>query len=351
MRPIPATQNTTLPEPTRLNAGARNLRGEGWSEFGADTLRVEADAILRAAARLDERFEQALELLDRCVGKVIATGVGKSGMAARKIAATLTSTGCPSVFLHPSEAMHGDLGIVGPEDVVLALSNGGESEELLAILPSLLARGAKIIAIVGNADSTLAQRAVVALDASVEREACPLNLAPTTSVIVALAIGDALAMTLQKVRGFRQEDYALNHPGGRLGRRLTLRVRDVMQSRPNDLPTVLPETTCIMVLREISEKSVGATCVAGTDGRMLGLITDHDIRKALEQSGPQALERTAVDIMNTAPAVVLDPEQLAYEALRLMEDRPRPISVAPVLDSERRCVGMLRVHDLIRAGL
>lgn len=322
-----------------------------WTEFAVETLNVEADAIRRAAGRLDDRFDAALRLLNECRGKVITTGVGKSGMAARKIAATLTSTGCPAVFLHPSEAMHGDLGIVAPLDVVIALSNSGESEELLAILPSLLARGVALIAIVGNLESTLAQKASVVLDATVEREACPLNLAPTTSVIVALALGDALAMTLQKLRGFREEDYALNHPGGRLGRRLTLRVRDVMRAGERDLPMVTPEMALNLVMREITEKCLGATCVTDEEGRMVGLITDHDLRKALERYGPAALDRTAVDVMNINPAIVLHPDQLAYEALRRMEDRPRPISVAPVADGERRCVGMVRVHDLVRAGL
>ncbi len=322
-----------------------------WTEFGMETLIVEADAIKRAAARLDGRFDSALELLNGCAGKVITTGVGKSGMAARKIAATLTSTGCPSVFLHPSEAMHGDLGIVAPADVVIALSNSGESEELLGIMPSLLARKVAIIAIVGNLASTLAQKATVIIDATVEREACPLNLAPTTSVIVALALGDALAMTLQKLRGFREEDYALNHPGGRLGRRLTLRVRDVMLSGDRDLPIVGLSAHWDTVLHEITEKCLGATCVVDEEGKMAGLITDHDLRKAMERYGASALERTAVDVMNINPAVVLDPDLLAYEALRRMEDRPRPISVAPVSDADRRCVGMLRVHDLVRAGL
>jgi arabinose-5-phosphate isomerase len=276
--------------------------------------------------------------------------VGKSGMAARKIAATLTSTGCPAVFLHPSDAMHGDLGIVEAEDVVIALSNSGESEELLAILPALLARFVPIIAIVGNLVSTLAQKATVNLDATIEREACPLNLAPTTSVVVAMALGDALAMTLQKKRGFREEDYALNHPGGRLGRRLTLRVRDVMCSG-SEVPIVMAETTLMEVLYEISEKSLGATCVADADKRLIGLITDHDVRKAFQQYGPQTLECVAKEIMTCNPAVLLFPDQLAYEALRMMEDRSRPLSVAPVIDEERRCLGMARVHDFVRAGL
>jgi D-arabinose 5-phosphate isomerase GutQ len=199
-----------------------------WECEAKEILEIEAAAILRASERLDASFEQALDLLDGCVGKVITTGVGKSGIAARKLAATLTSTGCAAVYLHPAEAMHGDLGIVEADDVVVALSNSGESEEVLAILPAILARNVPILAIVGNTDSTLSRKAAVTLDASIEREACPLNLAPTTSVVVAMALGDALAMTLEKRRGFRPEDYALNHPGGRLGRRLTLRVRDVM---------------------------------------------------------------------------------------------------------------------------
>jgi arabinose-5-phosphate isomerase len=322
-----------------------------WIELAVETMHIEAEAIRRAADLLDVRFERALDLLAECTGKVITTGVGKSGMAARKIAATLTSTGCPAVFLHPSEAMHGDLGIVAPSDIVIALSNSGESEELLAILPSLLARGVCIIAIVGNAGSTLAQKSTIILDASVEREACPLNLAPTTSIVVALALGDALAMTLQKRRGFREEDYALNHPGGRLGRRLTLRVRDVMRSGESQMPLVSPAASLMEILSEISSKSLGATCVADDSCRMLGLITDHDVRTAVQQYGAAFLERTAADVMNVNPAIVLDPDQLAYEALRRMEDRPRPISVAPVLDAGRQCIGMLRVHDLIRAGL
>ena len=324
---------------------------EDWVAFGCDILELEATSIRTAASRLDVRFLEALDLLDHCAGKVVTTGVGKSGIAARKLAATLTSIGCAAYFLHPSEAMHGDLGIVAPEDVVIALSNGGESEELLAILPALLARTVQIIAIVGNASSTLAQKATVVLDASIEREACPLNLAPTASVIVAMALGDALAMTLQKKRGFRPEDYARNHPGGRLGRRLTLRVRDILVSGPNTVPVVRPGTTLMDVLCEISEKGIGATCVADTDNVLVGIITDYDVRRALQKHGSNSLQQTAETIMTRQPAVLLAPDQLAYEALRLMEDRPRQISVAPVVDEAQHCVGMLRVHDILRAGL
>jgi arabinose-5-phosphate isomerase len=322
-----------------------------WRETARAMLDIEAAAIRSAAARLDERFERALDLLDQCAGKVILTGVGKSGMAARKIAATLTSTGCPAIFLHPSEAMHGDLGIVESEDRVVALSNSGESEELLAILPALLARKTPILALVGNLQSTLAQKATVVLDVSVEREACPLNLAPTTSVVVAMAMGDALAMTLQQRRGFQPEDYARNHPGGRLGRRLTLRVRDVMPAQTEAPPAVAPEASLMDVLCEISAKCMGAVCVLDAQGRMIGLITDYDVRKAFQKYGAESFAQTAGRIMNPNPKVTLHPDQLAYEALRLMEDRPRVISVAPVVDAERLYLGMVRVHDLLRAGL
>ncbi len=317
-------------------------------EFGQETLAVAAAAIETASRRLSGSFQAALDLLDGCKGKVITTGVGKSGMAARKLAATLTSTGCPALFLHPSEAMHGDLGIVLRDDVIVALSNGGESEELLAILPALLAREVAMIAIVGNLSSTLAQKSTVVLDASIEREACPLNLAPTTSVIVAMALGDALAMTLQKRRGFREEDYALNHPGGRLGRRLTLRVRDVMSSDPDALPKVALDTRFMDVLCEISTKHFGATCVTDSEGRLLGLIAESDLRNSLQRHQAGAFALTAADMMNSRPALILRPDQLAFEALRLMEDRPRALSVAPVLDEEARCIGMLRIHDLVR---
>ncbi len=320
-------------------------------DFGRETLEAEAAAIQQAAARLNADFAQAVDLLHLCKGKVITTGVGKSGIAARKIAATLTSTGCPAIFLHPSEAMHGDLGIVAEGDVVVALSNGGESEELLAILPALLSRRAPIIAIVGNLTSTLAQKSTVVINAAIEREACPLNLAPTASVVVAMALGDALAMTLQKRRGFGPKDYARNHPGGRLGRRLTLRVGDVMPTGPDRLPRVAPKTNFMDALSEISAKSLGATAVTDADGKLIGLITDHDIRRAMQRQGAGVFDMTAADLMTRDPAVTLRPDQLAYEALRLMEDRPRPISVAPALDEAGIFVGMIRVHDLIRAGL
>ena len=324
------------------------MNGTEQITFGKETLSVATAAIEAASARLSASFVAALDLLADCQGKVITTGVGKSGIVARKLSATLTSTGCPAVFLHPSEAMHGDLGIVQKQDVVIALSNGGESEELLAILPALLARDVAMIAIVGNLASTLAQKATVTIDASIEREACPLNLAPTTSVLVAMALGDALAMTLQKRRGFREEDYALNHPGGRLGRRLTLRVRDVMPGGEDTLPRVQPDSPFMDVVCEISAKHVGATCVIDTSGGLIGLIAESDLRNALQKYQAAAFHLTAADMMNPRPALILHPDQLAYEALRLMEDRPRALSVAPVVAASGLCIGMLRIHDLVR---
>ncbi len=322
-----------------------------WQGFAREVLEVEAAAIRGAAERLDSGFERALELLERCAGKVVATGVGKSGIAARKMAATLTSTGCPAVFLHPSEAMHGDLGIVAGEDVVIALSHSGESEELLTILPALLARGVSLIAIVGNPQSTLAQRATVVLDSSIEREACPLNLAPTTSVVVALALGDALAMTLHKRRNFNAEDYALNHPGGRLGRRLTLRVRDVMPVGPETAPHVGPEAPFQDVLCVLTAGHMGAICVVVEAGELVGIVTEADLRKAFILHEAASFQLLAREMMNPTPAVVLQPDQLAYNALQQMTNRPRPTSVAPVADAAGRCVGMLRVNDLVKAGL
>lgn len=324
---------------------------QDWIAEAREIMEIEASAVLIAAGRLDASFLCALDLLEGCAGKVITTGVGKSGIAARKLAATLTSTGCASVFLHPSEAMHGDLGIVEKDDVVVALSNSGESEEVLAILPAILARDVPVIAIVGNADSTLARKSNVTLDGAIVREACPLNLAPTTSVVVQMAIGDALAMTLEKKRGFRAEDYALNHPGGRLGRRLTLRVRDVMPTGSESLPLVSLDALLLDVLKEISMKHMGAACVVDAEQNLLGFIAESDVRRVLQEYQAEAFALTAAQIMNANPALILAPETLAYEALVEMENRPRALSVAPVVEAAGKCIGLVRVHDFVRAGL
>jgi arabinose-5-phosphate isomerase len=314
-------------------------------------LKLEAEAIAVAAGRIARaEVERAVELLASCEGKVVVVGVGKSGNVAQKIAATLTSTGALAVFLHPSDALHGGLGIVAPADILIMISNSGETDEILAMLPFLKHRQARIIAVVGNLRSTLAARADVVLDASVDKEACPLNLAPTTSTTVALAIGDALALTLMDCKKLTPEDFALNHPAGRLGKRLMLRVGDVMHGGAEN-PTIRADAPLLEVVQAISRGGLGAVNVMAEDGRLAGIITDGDLRRALGRSRLADLELlTSRDVMTPDP-VVTSPDTLAYAALQLMEDRPSQISVVPVVDEAGVCVGLLRLHDIIRSGL
>lgn len=316
-----------------------------------ELLQLEADAITKAAGRLQpEQVERAVELLANCQGKVVLAGVGKSGIVARKIAATLTSTGTLAVYLHPADALHGDLGILTEEDVVIVLSNSGETDELVTILPHLKSRQVPIIALVGNLRSTLARNANVVLDASVDKEACPFNLAPTTSTTVALAIGDALAMTLMQVKGLTPEAFAINHPAGRLGKRLTLRVRDLMHSG-TAMPTVAPEASWLEVLSAMSRGGLGAVNVIDETGALVGIITDGDLRRLLQRVKPTELETLAAKSMMTAQPVVVAPDVLAYSALQLMENRPSQISLLPVVDQQQQCIGLLRLHDVVRSGL
>ena len=314
-------------------------------------LRIEADAIAQTATRLDAAaVERVVDLLACCEGKVVILGVGKSGIIGQKIAATMTSAGTAALYLHPSDALHGGLGILQPNDVVIVLSNSGETDEIVAMLPYLKNRKVAIVALVGNVDSTLARRADVVLDASVDKEACPLNLAPTTSTTVALAIGDALAMTVMKVKGLTPDDFAVNHPAGRLGKRLTLRVSDLMHT-DGEYPTIAVGSSWVEVVRAISRGGLGAVCVVEPDGRLAGIITDGDLRRAIEQTSHESLAQLACDDFMTRKPVVATPDLLAFDALRLMEDRPSQISVLPVVDEEQRCVGLLRLHDIIRSGL
>lgn len=316
----------------------------------ADVLRIEAQALLDAADRLDEAaFDKAVALLAGCRGKAVLTGAGTSGIVASKVAATLTSTGTPAIFLHPVDALHGGLGAVTGDDVVIAVSNSGETDELRAILPYLRNRHVHMIAIVGNPDSTLGRAAEVTLNAGAEREACPFNLAPTSSTTLALAIGDALAIALYDVRGLTPERFALNHPSGALGRRLTLRVTDVMHSGDH-VPWVAPGAEWIDVVTRTSEGGLGAVVILDPDRHLLGIITDGDLRRAMQRHAATVVGTVAENLM-TADPVVVGPDELAYNALQLMEDRPSQISVLPVVDGERRCVGLVRVHDLVRAGL
>jgi arabinose-5-phosphate isomerase len=314
-------------------------------------LRIESDAIAQTATRLDpSSVERVVDLLASCNGKVVILGVGKSGIIGQKIAATMTSAGTAALYLHPSDALHGGLGIVQTNDVVIVLSNSGETDEIVAMLPYLKNRAVAIVAIVGNLNSTLARRADVVLDASVDKEACPLNLAPTTSTTVALAIGDALAMTVMKVKGLTSDDFAVNHPAGRLGKRLTLRVGDLMH-RDRENPTIAAGSSWVDVVRAISKGGLGAVCVVDDEGRLAGIITDGDLRRAIEQTSHESLAKLTCDEFMTAKPVVATPDLLAFDALRLMEDRPSQISVLPVVDQDEKCVGLIRVHDIVRSGL
>jgi arabinose-5-phosphate isomerase len=313
-----------------------------------ELLRLEASAIERAADRLDQAsVDRAIELISNCVSKVVVIGVGKSGVIAQKIAQTLTSTGTVAIFVHPSDALHGSLGVITSGDVVIALSNSGETDEIVALLPSLSLRGAPLIAIVGNTDSTLARKADVVLDASVDKEACPLNLAPTTSTTVALAIGDAIAMTLMESRGLTPEDFAANHPAGRLGKRLTMKVSDLMHESPN----VAPDASWLEVVKAISKFSLGAVNVVNGRGSLTGIVTDGDLRRTIERTGAEGLTDLTAEQMMTAGPITASIEMLAYDALQLMENRPSQISVLPVVDADGLCVGLLRLHDIVRSGL
>ncbi|MBA2731307.1 MAG: KpsF/GutQ family sugar-phosphate isomerase [Acidobacteria bacterium] len=316
-----------------------------------DLMLMEADAIRVTASRLKRRqVKRAIELLYDCRGKVVLIGVGKSGNIAEKIAATLTSSGSAAIYLHPSDALHGGLGILTSNDVVIALSNSGETDEIITMLPYLKHRQVPIIAIVGNLRSTLARIAEVVLDASVDQEACPLNLAPTTSTTVALAIGDALAMTLMQAKGLTMDDFALNHPAGQLGKRLTLKVADLMHGGA-ETPTIKVEAAWLEVIAAISHGGLGAVNIVDANGHLVGIVTDGDLRRALQKIKLSDLEHLQSGSIMTHNPIVASPEMLAYDALRLMEDRTSQISVLPVVDKEGLCVGLIRLHDIVRSGL
>ena len=309
-------------------------------------LETEAAAILALVSRLDERFERAVQLLRECRGRVILTGMGKSGIICRKIAATLTSIGTPSIFLHPAEAVHGDLGVIQHDDVILALSYSGETDEILRLLETIRRLGAKLVAITGVPLSTLAQAADVALDGSVAEEACPLNLVPTASTTAALAIGDALAMTLLVEKGFRQEDFANLHPGGKLGKRL-MRVEALMHAG-RQCPIVKPDTRMRDVIYEMSSKQLGMTCVVDGDGGLLGIITDGDLRRQMERTS-DVLTLAAADVMTRGP-VTVSRATLAVEALNIMEKR-KITSIVVVEHGTQQVAGVVQIHDLWRTEM
>ncbi len=307
-------------------------------------LSIEASAIEALATRLDHRFADAVRLLLACRGRVVVSGIGKSGHIARKAAATFASTGTPAFFVHAAEASHGDLGMVTEADCFVAFSNSGETDELLAIVPILKRRGARLITVTGNPASTLAQLADVALDAHVDQEACSLNLAPTASTTAALALGDALAVALLDARGFGEDDFARSHPGGTLGRRLLTHVRDIMR-KGEAVPVVVSGATLSSALLEISRKGMAMTAVVDPDGRLAGIFTDGDLRRLIERTENFA-DLTIAEVMHRTPHTI-GPDRLAAEAADLMETHR--INQLLVVDGSRRVVGALHIHDLTHA--
>jgi arabinose-5-phosphate isomerase len=314
-------------------------------ELARKVLQTEATAIVALVDRVDERFEAAVRRLLECRGRVIVTGMGKSGIICRKIAATLSSTGTPAFFLHPAEAIHGDLGVITSDDVVVALSYSGETAELLRLLETIKRLGASLIAITGDCGSTLGRAADVAIDCHVSEEACPLNLAPTASTTAALALGDALAMALADAKGFKLEDFANLHPGGKLGKRL-MRVEQLMRSG-DQVPLVHTATPMKDVIYEMNSKTLGMTCVAEEGGRLVGIITDGDLRRHMTDS-LAIVERTAGDIMTRNPVTVRR-DMFAVEALNVMEQRK--ITVVIVVDADHRVEGVLHLHGLWRTEM
>ncbi len=308
------------------------------------TFEIEARALLALAARQDPGFAGAVQAMLVCRGRVVVMGMGKSGHVGRKIAATLASTGTPSFFVHPAEASHGDLGMVMAGDVVLAISNSGESDELAAILPAMRRLGVTLVAMTGQADSTLAQHADVVISSAVEEEACPLNLAPTASTTAQMALGDALAVALLDARGFREEDFARSHPGGSLGRKLLMHVRDLMRSG-DAVPRVPPTAHFNDLLREMTGKGLGFAAVAGDDGRPLGIFTDGDLRRLIER-GADLRTLHAADVMHTGPRLVRA-DALAVDAAQVMEQHR--ITSVLVVDAQGLLVGALNSNDLMRA--
>lgn len=313
-------------------------------ELARKVLSIEADAVASLIPKLDGRFLDAVQLILRCKGRVVVSGIGKSGHIARKIASTMASTGTPAFFVHPAEASHGDVGMITREDVLIALSNSGESAELLTIIPLIKRQGAKLIAITGNEQSELAQEADVHLDARVSQEACPLNLAPTASTTAALALGDALAIALLDARGFGPDDFARSHPAGTLGRKLLTHVADVMR-RGEDVPAVGLTATFAEAVIEITRKRMGMTAVVDEERRVVGVFTDGDLRRSLEHN--EDMRGTPITAVMTRTPRTIRPEALAVEAVQLMEQSKT--TQLPVVDAENRIVGALNIHDLFRA--
>jgi len=315
-------------------------------ETAQRTIRLEIEAVEQLNARIDADFVQACELILGCKGRVVVVGMGKSGHVGRKIAATLASTGTAAFFVHPAEASHGDMGMITPDDVVLALSNSGTTSEIVTLLPLIKRLGITLISMTGNPNSVLAKAAAVNLDASVAIEACPLNLAPTSSTTASLVLGDALAIALLEARGFTAEDFAFSHPGGALGRRLLLKVEHVMHTGER-LPRVPRGTSLRDALLEMTQKGLGMTVIVEADGRLAGIFTDGDLRRALDKGVD--VRQTRIDEIMTVHGKTAHAEMLAAEALKIMEDHK--ISSLVVVDDQELPIGALNMHDLLRAGV
>ena len=313
-----------------------------------DVLKIEAKGIVALVDRLDEVFLRAVELLQGCSGKVVVTGMGKSGLIARKIAATLSSTGTPAFFLHAADAIHGDLGMVMKGDVVLAVSNSGETEEILKLLPHFKLNGLKVIAMTGKPDSTLGKAGDIVINVGVDEEACPLGLAPTASTTASLAMGDALAVVLLEKKGFKEEDFAIRHPGGILGRKLLLRVEDLMR-RGDEIPLVGERTPMKNALFEITSKRLGVTGVTDSQGALVGVITDGDLRRGMESKGENIFHLEAKDLMTRRPKTIAA-DGLAAEAVDLMEQRSIT-SLFVLAGDGQKPIGIVHLHDLVKSGI
>lgn len=310
------------------------------------TISLEQEAITSLLGRIDNSFVQACELILNCKGRVVVVGMGKSGHIGHKIAATLASTGTPAFFVHPAEASHGDMGMITADDIVLALSNSGTTNEIVTLLPLIKRLGLTLISMTGNPDSTLARAANVNLDTQVEQEACPLNLAPTSSTTVTLVLGDALAIALLEARGFTPEDFAFSHPGGALGRRLLLKVEHVMHSG-DELPAVARDASLREALLEMTQKGLGMTLILAPDRTLAGVFTDGDLRRALDKGID--VRDASIDALMTLGGKTARPEMLAAQALKIMEDYK--ISSLPVINEHNQAIGALNMHDLLRAGV
>ncbi len=316
-------------------------------DIAKKVLKIEADAVAALAERLNSTFEKAIDIIFKSKGKVVVTGMGKSGLVGKKIASTLASTGTPAFFMHPAEASHGDIGMVTSDDVIIAISNSGETEELSGLIPFLKRFNVSLIAMTGSLNSTLAKSADVHLDVSVKEEACPLGVVPTASTTAALAMGDAIAVALLVKRGLKQEDFAFFHPGGNLGKKLFIKVKDLMHTG-DALPFVSPETAMTMAVVEISSKRLGVAIVSDTSRKILGILTDGDIRRGIEKWGKEFFDMKAGEVMTKNPKTISE-EELAVKALSIMETHS--ITSLAVPDSDGKAIGVIHLHDILKQGI